>query len=227
MTLIVVSTHIVVLLGSCRYQKIRGGKSIAAILIIFAKTIFTMTATAHIPTVPRSLEEFTNWEANDGFKYEWNDGELIQFTGMKKRQYYVYTILNKLFAKKGYIEIGTLMAEPDVMLTGIQMRRPDIAYFTDRQVQDGRAGIDVIPAFVVEVISETDLIYKIEDKLTEYFKAGVQVVWNIIPELQVVYVYTSRKNVKVCTEEDICSASPVLPEFDITVNQIFAFPSTL
>lgn len=188
-----------------------------------------MTATADTSTlnIPRSLEEFINWETTDGFKYEWNDGELIQFTGMKKKQYYVYTILNKLFVKKGYTEIGTFMAEPDVMLTGIQMRRPDIAYFTDEQIQDGRAGIDVIPAFVIEVISETDLIYKVEAKLTEYFKAGVQVVWNIMPDDQVVYVYTSRKNIKVCTEDDICSASPVLPEFEISVNQIFAFPAPL
>ena len=151
---------------------------------------------------------------------------------MKKKQYYVYTILNKLFVKKGYTEIGTFMAEPDVMLNGtppaaIQMIKPHIAYFTDEQIQDGRAGIDVIPEFVIEVISETDLIYKVEAKLTEYFKAGVQVVWNIMPEDQVVYVYTSRKNIKVCTEDDICSASPVLPEFEISVNQIFAFPAPL
>ena len=190
-----------------------------------------MTATTHIPTVPRSLEEFINWEATDGFKYEWNDGELIQFTGMKKRQYYVFDILQDLFIEKKYHKTGTFMAEPDVMLSGtppagVQMRRPDIAYFTKQQVQDGRAGIDVIPAFVIEVISETDLMYKIEDKLTEYFKAGVQVVWNIVPEHQIVYVYSSRKNVKVCTEDDICSASPVLPEFEIAVNQIFAFPET-
>ena len=151
---------------------------------------------------------------------------------MKKKQYYVYTILNKLFVKKGYTEIGIFMAEPDVMLNGtppagIQMIKPHIAYFTDEQIQDGRAGIDVIPEFVIEVISETDLIYKVEAKLTEYFKAGVQVVWNIMPEDQVVYVYTSRKNIKVCTEDDICSASPVLPEFEISVNQIFAFPAPL
>ncbi|WP_229317089.1 Uma2 family endonuclease [Larkinella sp. C7] len=79
------------------------------------------------------------------------------------------------------------------MLTAIQMRRPDIAYFTDSQVEQGRKGEDVIPAFVVEVLSETDQAYRIEEKIAEYFKAGVQVVWNIFPESEVVYVYTPAK----------------------------------
>ena len=174
---------------------------------------------------PRTFEDFLNWEPNDGFKYEWNDGELIQFTGMKKKQYYIYDVLNRIFYEKGYIKTGLLMAEPDVMLSGIQMRRPDIAYFTREQVYQGREGIDVIPEFVVEIISETDQLYKVEDKITEYFKAGVKVVWNIVPNQELVYVYTSRKNVTICIDNDICSANPVLPDFEIRVNEIFAVPA--
>ena len=178
----------------------------------------------NITEPPRTFDEFLLWEPNDGFKYEWNDGELIKFTGMKKKQYYIYDILNLLFAEKEYYKKGSFIAEPDVMLTGIQMRRPDIAYFTREQVYQGREGIDVIPEFVVEIISETDQLYKIEDKLTEYFKAGIKVVWNIIPDQELVYIYTSRKNVIICSETDICSANPVLPGFEITVNDIFAMP---
>jgi Uma2 family endonuclease len=176
----------------------------------------------NIVQLPRTFAEFLEWEPNDGHKYEWNDGEIIRFTGMKKKQYYIYTILNKLFTKKGYVETGTLMAEPDVMLTGIQMRRPDIAYFTDVQIYQGRKGVDVIPEFVIEIISESDQLSRVEEKLTEYFKAGVKVIWNIIPEQEVVYVYTSRRDVKICLENDICSAKPVLPDFEISVAALFA-----
>ena len=79
----------------------------------------------------------------------------------------------------------------------------------------------MIPEFVIEVISETDKSYRIEEKLTEYFKAGVKVVWNIIPEQEVVYVYTSRRDVTICLDDDVCSASPVLPDFTISVNALF------
>jgi len=180
-----------------------------------------MQATS-VSSLPQNLNEFLDWEPNDGFKYEWNDGTLIRFSGMKKKQYYIYALLNDLFIDKRYHQAGTFMAEPDVMLTAIQMRRPDMAYFTKAQIQSGRQGEDVIPAFVVEVLSESDQAYRIEEKVAEYFKAGVQVVWNIFPESEVVYVYTSRKQVTICLEDDICSAAPVLPDFAISVSTLFA-----
>jgi Uma2 family endonuclease len=174
------------------------------------------------PAFPQTFDEFLKWEPVDGFKYEWNDGEIIRFSGLKKTHYYIYDVLNSLFIEKEYHKSGTFMAEPDVMLTALQMRRPDIAYFTKEQIQRGRQGEDVIPAFVIEVLSETDQAYRIEEKIAEYFKAGVQVVWNINPEQQVVYVYTSRKHVTICLEDDVCSATPVLSDFSISVKTLFA-----
>ena len=172
--------------------------------------------------LPRTLAEFMEWEQpNDGFKYEWNDGEIIKFEGMNKKQIFIFTVLNKLFAKKGYLEKGALIPESDVQLSGIQMRRPDIAYFTDEQAYQGRDGIDVIPDFAIEVISNSDIMIDVEKKLIEYFKAGVKVVWHIIPAQEVVYVYTSRSEVKICFDKDICSAKPVLEDFEISVEDIF------
>ena len=101
------------------------------------------------------------------------------------------------------------------------MRRPDIAYFTDEQIYQGREEIDIIPAFAIEVISNSDRLIDVENKLIEYFKAGVKVVWHIIPAQEVVYVYTSRSEVKICFDKDICSAKPVLEDFEISVEDIF------
>lgn len=177
-------------------------------------------------TLPKTLEEFQNWEPEDGFKYEWNDGELIKFTGMDKKQFYIFANLNNLFFDKGYRSLGTFVSEYDTMLSGIQMRRPDIAYFTQQQVENTAIGEDEIPEFVIEIISKTDNPYKIEEKITEYFKAGIKVVWSIFPDPKLVYVYTSRKQVQICMDDDICSAKPVLPEFEISVNDIFKLKTT-
>lgn len=180
-----------------------------------------MVLSNEIQSVPKTLAEFLNWEPNDGFKYEWNDGELIKFEGMNKKQARIFDVLLDLLIEKGYKKVGTLISEYDTMLTGIQMRRPDIAYLTKEQMSRGYKGEDVIPEFVIEIISETDQFYKIEDKITEYFKAGVKVIWNIVPEHKLVYIYTSRKTVKICSDNDICTADPVLPDFTIAVNDIF------
>ena len=93
--------------------------------------------------LPRTLAEFMIWEPNDGYKYEWNDGELIKFSGMNKKQVKIYDILNTIFIEKNYWKIGAFVAEYDVQLcgtppAGIQMRRPDIAYLN--KCPSGRSG---------------------------------------------------------------------------------------
>ena len=179
-----------------------------------------MVKDKEIITLPRTMSEFQNWEPNDGYKYEWNDGELIKFMGMNKLQVKVYDILNTLFIKKGFWETATFVSEYDVQLTGIQMRRPDIAYLTKEQIEAADKGTDAIPEFVIEIFSGNDNINKVEEKIGEYYKAGIKVVWLIFPENKSVHVYTSRRNVKICIENDICSAAPVLPEFEIGVDML-------
>ncbi len=177
------------------------------------------------PALPTNLAEFLEWEPEDGFKYEWNDGEIIQFNGIDIKQLFIFEAINDLFIEKGIWKKGTLVAEQNIMLNGIQLRRPDIAYFTKLQVRQGKSGEQEIPEFVIEIISTNDKSYKIEEKLTEYFKAGaggvpLKVVWNIYPETKLIYVFTARKTVKICMEDDVCSAAPVLPEFEIKVSEI-------
>lgn len=186
-----------------------------------------MVLTKDISTLPTTLEEFMVWESEDGFKYEWNDGELIKFVGMNKKQIFIYEVLNQLFIEKGFWKTGTLICEYDVQLSGtppggLQMRRPDIAYLTKEQIIATKQGEDEIPEFAIEVISGNDKANKVEEKTIEYFKAGVKVLWLIYPDNQTVQIYTLLKQAQICTDDDICSARPVLEDFEITVNEIFA-----
>ncbi len=48
-----------------------------------------MVAKNEILELPKTLAEFILWEPEDGLKYEWNDGELIKFTGMNRKQLYI------------------------------------------------------------------------------------------------------------------------------------------
>ena len=160
--------------------------------LILDKKDKDMVIEKNIVSIPRTLAEFIAWEQpEDGFKYEWNDGELIKFTGMNKKQVKIYDLLLRLFIEKGYLQIGTLVSEYDVQLSGIQMRRPDIAYLTKGQLEEADKGEDPIPEFVVEIISESDNINKVIAKIAEYYKAGVKVVWLIFSEEKEVHIYTS------------------------------------
>jgi Uma2 family endonuclease len=172
---------------------------------------------------PTTLSEFRDWEFPiDGYKYEWFDGEIIKFDKMKKKHLKLISVLLDLFdttiAKS---KRGRLIPEQDVELSAIQMRRPDLVFFNGIQIANSDTDEEPIPEFVIEVISPTDDAFKIEEKLGEYFKAGVKVVWHIYPELKLVYVYSGRKQVVICSDDDICSAQPVLSDFEISANELF------
>lgn len=180
-----------------------------------------MILTATTVSAPKTLDEFINWEPNDGYKYEWNDGELIQFTGMKRKHLQLIKRLNRLFLTTfAHQQGGELICEQDVQLTGIQMRRPDMAYFTDAQIKADDE--EPIPEFCIEVISSNDQINDLKAKLKEYFRHGVRVVWLILPEQDMVEVYTSVKDVTIYLDDDRCSAQPVLADFEISVNELLA-----
>jgi Uma2 family endonuclease len=185
----------------------------------------------HAPdtALPQTLEAFLAWEPPvDGFKYEWNDGQLIQFEKMNKKHLALIRLLGRLFATtNAYRQGGELIAEQEVRLTARQMRRPDLAYFSGEQIDGSQTeDYEPIPDFVIEVVSPNDDAEAVEQKLAEYFKAGVQVVWHIYPGNQAVYVYTSRRHVTICIEDDACTAAPVLPDFAIRVSELFATPAS-
>jgi Uma2 family endonuclease len=69
---------------------------------------------------------------------------------------------------------------------------------------------------------KNDQINEVNEKVIEYFANGIEVVWVILPRVKKVEVYTSVKNMTICFGDDICSAAPVLPDFTISVNELFA-----
>ncbi len=75
---------------------------------------------------------------------------------------------------------------------------------------------------MIELILPNDDAEQVEKKIVEYFKAGVRVLWKVMPESEVVYVYTARKIVMICTDADICSAAPILPDFTLAAGTLFA-----
>ncbi len=163
----------------------------------------------------------------DKYKYEWLNG-IVEKTerSMNQEQFYIVRNLFSFFRKlivAGKLS-GELMTEGDAFFLE-NHRKPDIAYYTDEQIDRAAYGENQVPQFVIEVISKNDKINKNQRKLQDYYKAGVQVIWEIFPELEQVNEYHGADmSMKTKKEEDLCSAAPVLPEFAMTVNAIFQKP---
>lgn len=167
------------------------------------------------------LREYTGRE--DGYKYEWNDGLVEKTNAMNQQQSKFFILLLDLFLKtNAYKTGGRLLMETDMDTTPIQLRRPDISYYTAEQLPRMWAGENQIAPWLAEIISPNDKAEDINKKLVEYFQAGVQVVWHIFPDSKQVYVYTSPDDVTICRGKTVCSGTPVLPDLDISADELFA-----
>jgi Uma2 family endonuclease len=192
------------------------------------------TAVAHKPFKSKveklskrfiSLETFFSRYSNreDGYKYEWHDGTVEKsLRTMNRDQSKIQAaILAYFYTNPSFLQEGAFLVELDMFIpTKKRTRRADMAFLTKQQMNKTTEGDISVASFVIEVISQFDKINEFETKLKEYFDNGVQVVWQIIPLSKTVKVFTSVKEVKICQDNDICSASPALPSFQMTVQDI-------
>lgn len=193
--------------------------------------MFTTAIQSESQTMAKA--EYISWEnfqkeylvREDGFKYEWLDGKVEKTPrSMDKKQLYILlNLMNYFYSLKFSNNLSSaLIPEADLHFLK-NHRRPDICWLTDEQIDLLAEDANEVPAFVIEVISTNDMMNRVVAKMQDYRAAGVQVVWHIFPEYQQVHVYSGENlgEMKVCSEEMICTAEPALPEFKIAVKTIF------
>ncbi len=165
-------------------------------------------------------EEYLTRE--DEYKYEWLDG-VVEKT-KRNMDYSQLSILGNLLdfffrlKSEGKVD-GQLIAEGDMFFLK-RHRRPDISYLTQAQMEETKAGGQPMPEFVIEVISNNDMIKKVHEKMEDYRNAGVPVVWHIFPDLKEVHIYHG-KEMKIYKGKEVCSAAPVMPDFEMEVGEVF------
>jgi Uma2 family endonuclease len=177
-----------------------------------------------IVRIPMSKAEFLTWQTDDDTLYEFDKGFAEPADGMKKKEFYLVRNIQRAFRKTtAYSEDAILFEEADVWVTDEQKRIPDVALFTDTQISAAiNTDTNPVPAFVIELISEYDLVGKTERKVLEYFAAGVETIWHVHPDLRMVRVFTSPRQMAGFFEDDVLSAAPALPDMTLTVNELFA-----
>ncbi|HFA49005.1 MAG TPA: Uma2 family endonuclease [Bacteroidetes bacterium] len=167
------------------------------------------------------LRDYSDME--DGYKYEWNNGIVEKTTAMNQEQATLQAIFLRVFIQtKTFKNGGMFTAETDMETSPVQVRRPDLAIYSGEQVKQMKKGKKQVAPWLAEVISTNDKADKINEKLQEYFKAGVQTVWHIFPASKQVYVYTSPEDVTICRGATLCSGAPALPDFQISADDLFA-----
>ena len=106
------------------------------------------------------------------------------------------------------------------------VRIPDVAFASwDRFPQrrwSGEPIPDLVPDLVIEVLSESNTTAEMNIKVSEYFSAGVQLIWLIDPSSRTATVFHSAEHSKKLHETDSLDGGTVLPGFTLSLRDLFA-----
>jgi Uma2 family endonuclease len=100
----------------------------------------------------------------------------------------------------------------------------DVAFIANRSlpIRTSKEGyLETIPDLVVEVRSKNDTGPEVENKVRDYLKAGVSVVWVADPKRQTVTAYRRGRKPKVFAAADTLTVEDVIPDFALTVADVF------
>jgi Uma2 family endonuclease len=176
---------------------------------------------------PRTAEELFRMP-DDGFKHELVKGELRTMTPAGGKHGSLVIKLASLLLQ--HVETHTLgeVFGPD---TGFKIadspdtvRAPDVAFVRQERIPDGELTEKFWPGapdLAVEVVSPTDTLYELDEKIEEYLASGVTLVWVVNPKKRTVTVYRPGTSPEVLGESDQLDGQPVLPAFQYPVAKLF------
>jgi Uma2 family endonuclease len=108
------------------------------------------------------------------------------------------------------------------------VRKPDVAFvsfgrFPDEQLPLGYARL--APDLAVEVVSPNDLYEEVDEKVEEYLRAGVRLVWIISPHNHTVRLYRLSGGSQSLRVNDELDGEDVVPGFRCPVRDLFPQPA--
>ena len=166
-----------------------------------------------------TVEEFL---ARDIEGYEYIKGELVPMSSPSLGHAKISArITHYLFTYVSENQLGDVFVEAGFKV-GDRGMKPDVAFIsTARLPEDESKGSPIPPDFAVEVVSPTDVQWRVTEKVQAYLDAGTQMVWVVESVMKTVTVYCSQTDIKVFTGGDTLTGEDVVPGFSCRVVQLF------
>ncbi|MCY2964984.1 MAG: Uma2 family endonuclease [Planctomycetota bacterium] len=106
------------------------------------------------------------------------------------------------------------------------IRIPDVSFVSWDQLPNKiiPAGpmLDFAPRLAVEILSASNTKREMDQKLVDYFEAGVELVWYVDPRARTVKVHSSPASFIVLDVGQTLAGGAVLPGFSVAVKDLFA-----
>ena len=117
-------------------------------------------------------------------------------------------------AETGFI----LRRNPDTV------RAPDACFIAKDRLPLGELAVgyfDIMPDLAVEVLSPNDRPGEVQDKVNDWLRTGVRLVWVINPATRSAVAYHSASDMQEVAEEGTLDGGEVLPGFSCQLRELF------
>ena len=106
-------------------------------------------------------------------------------------------------------------------------RSPDVSWvqgakWNSLSKQQQRKFAPIDPDFVIELLSPTDDLSELQQKMLEYMQCGVRLGWLINPEDKQVEIYHGDRDKEILNNPESLSGDNILPELTLDLTEIFA-----
>ncbi|HEX8174765.1 MAG TPA: Uma2 family endonuclease [Pyrinomonadaceae bacterium] len=103
---------------------------------------------------------------------------------------------------------------------------PDVSFIAKERLQGAKRApkkfFNGAPDLAVEVLSPSDTIERLHEKIVEYFDNGAKLIWVLNPEDQTALVYHTPQPDKLLRADDLLDGEDVVPGFSMPVSELFA-----
>lgn len=154
---------------------------------------------------------------DDGYQHELVRGELRRMPLPKPEHGHVTGRVARPFLN---YEDETDLVKVMINDAGVMLERnpdtvrgPDVSVYriADLPPRPWTSYFDVSPVLAAEIASPSDRLRDIEEKIFDYRRAGVLLIWYIFPETRIVWVDGAGRDRLVLSDSDLLDASDVLP----------------
>jgi Uma2 family endonuclease len=165
--------------------------------------------------------------ADDENHYELVRGDLIMMSPASPTQgRYAARLTGALVDYVDEHKLGEVYtAEPGFELQAEQViRAPDIAFVREECIPspDEESGFwSIAPDLVVEIISPSETATEIQEKVQDYLKAGVRLIWLVYPKSKTVVEYRSNTQIRQLDINQNLEGGEIIPGFSYPLADLF------
>ena len=190
------------------------------------------TSTLTMPAIPDLFDVATVagedfYEIVDGLRVELGPMSIFATT-VASRLSFELTVAARA-ARSGVVLVEAIFRLP-LAQDRNRNRRPDLAFVSFDRWPAGKPlphkdnAWDVVPDLAVEVISPTDFCEDVFAKVSEYFRAGVRLVWVVMPLQRKVFVFDAPDVVRLVTDTGSLDGGSVVPGFLLPLADLLDLP---